>query len=119
MAHTQLYIFDIFSNADGLVPVEGVTSGFNASDVMHFKQHKDNPTQTPINQEDAVDHINEAQSALENGDTAKAQMHLDLAKQALSCNPMDPRCLCQNWKDSLSDKEGLTICQSYFEYFTK
>jgi hypothetical protein len=39
----------------------------------------------------AVDHINQAQSALQNGDTQGAQMHMDLAKQALGCSPMDPR----------------------------
>jgi hypothetical protein len=39
----------------------------------------------------AIDHINQAQSALQNGDTAGAQMHMDLAKQALGCSPLDPR----------------------------
>jgi hypothetical protein len=73
--------------------VEGGTSDSNASDVMHLKQHKDNPTQLPINQEEAVNHINEAQSALQNGDTAGAQMHMDLAKKVLTpCNPGDPHC---------------------------
>ena len=72
--------------------VEGGTSSSNASDaIMHFKQHKDNPTQVPINPEEAVNHIDEAQSALQNGDTEGAQRHLDLAKQALGCNPLDPR----------------------------
>ena len=74
-----------------LATIEGGTSGSNSSDVMRFKQHKDNPTQTPINPEEAVDHINDAQSALQNGDTEGAQKHLDLAKQALGCNPLDPR----------------------------
>jgi hypothetical protein len=41
--------------------------------------------------QEAADHINEAQSALQNGDTEGAQRHLDLAKQALGCNPLDPR----------------------------
>jgi hypothetical protein len=41
----------------------------------------------------AVNHINQAQSALQNGDTAGAQSHLDLAKQALGCNKIiDPNC---------------------------
>ena len=31
----------------------------------------------------AIDHINQAQSAMQNGDTEGAQGHLDLAKQAL------------------------------------
>jgi hypothetical protein len=39
----------------------------------------------------AIDHINQAQSALQNGDTEGANGHLDLAKQALGCNPLDPR----------------------------
>jgi hypothetical protein len=38
----------------------------------------------------AIDHINQAQSALQNGDTAGAQMHMDAARQALICNPGDP-----------------------------
>jgi hypothetical protein len=55
--------------------VEGGATGSNTS----------NPNQ------EAADHINEAQSALQNGDTEGAQRHLDLAKQALGCNPLDPR----------------------------
>jgi hypothetical protein len=39
----------------------------------------------------AIDHINQAQSALQSGDTAGAQQHMDLAKQALGCSPLDPR----------------------------
>jgi hypothetical protein len=39
----------------------------------------------------AIDHINQAQSSLQNGDTEGAQMHMDLAKQALGCSPLDPR----------------------------
>lgn len=64
--------------------VDTLTSGSNdSSDIMKFKQHKDNPTQIPIGQEEAVNHINEAQAALQNGDIESAQRHLDLAKQAL------------------------------------
>jgi hypothetical protein len=41
----------------------------------------------------AIDHINQAQSALQNGDTEGAQMHMDAAKQALDCNKIiDPNC---------------------------
>lgn len=43
----------------------------------------------------AIDHINQAQSAMQNGDTEGAQRHLDLAKQALggSCSPyQSPPC---------------------------
>jgi predicted lipid-binding transport protein (Tim44 family) len=41
----------------------------------------------------AIDHINQAQSALENGDTEGAKMHMDAAKQALGCNKIiDPNC---------------------------
>ena len=75
--------------------VEEVNSGSNDSeDIMRFKQHKDNPTQGSIGtQEEAINHINQAQSALQNGDTAGAQSHLDLAKQALGCNKIiDPNC---------------------------
>jgi hypothetical protein len=54
---------------------EGV-SGSNAS----------NPNQ------EAIDHINDAQSALQNGDAEGAQRHLDAAKKALGCSPLDPRC---------------------------
>ena len=43
--------------------------------------------------QEAVNHINLAQSALQNGDTAGAQMHMDAAKQALGCNKIiDPNC---------------------------
>lgn len=59
-------------------PIEmGSTSGPNAS----------SPNQ------EGIDHINQAQSALQNGDTEGAQMHMDLAKKALTpCNPGDPHC---------------------------
>ena len=68
----------------------GGTSGTNDTNaIMKFKQHKDNPTAPDPNQE-AINHINQAQSALQNGDTAGAQMHMDAAKQALICNPGDP-----------------------------
>jgi hypothetical protein len=50
--------------------IEGRTSGPNAS----------NPNQ------EAANHINEAKSALQNGDTEGAQRHLDLAHQALGCS---------------------------------
>jgi hypothetical protein len=42
--------------------------------------------------QEAADHINEAKSALQNGDTEGAQRHLDLAHQALGCGYYDPRC---------------------------
>jgi hypothetical protein len=43
--------------------------------------------------QEAIDHINQAQSALQNGDTEGAQMHMDSAKQALGCNKIiDPNC---------------------------
>jgi hypothetical protein len=68
--------------------VEEVTPGSNdSSDIMRFKQHKDNPTQVLENQEEALNHINEAQTALQNGDTQSAQRHLDLAKQTLMFPP--------------------------------
>jgi hypothetical protein len=38
----------------------------------------------------AIDHINQAQSSLQNGDTEGAQRNMNLAKNALICNPGDP-----------------------------
>jgi hypothetical protein len=38
----------------------------------------------------AIDHINQAQSALQKGDTAGAQSHLDSAKKALLCEGCEP-----------------------------
>jgi hypothetical protein len=49
-------------------------------------------TSSNANQQ-AINHINQAQSSLQNGDTEGAQMHMDLAKKALTpCNPGDPHC---------------------------
>jgi hypothetical protein len=43
--------------------------------------------------QEAIDHINQAQSALDNGDTEGAKGHLDLAKKALGCDrAIDPNC---------------------------
>lgn len=42
------------------------------------------------NQQQAINHINQAQSALQNGDTEGAQMHMDAAKQALHCEGCEP-----------------------------
>jgi hypothetical protein len=39
--------------------------------------------------QEAIDHINDAQSALQNGDAEGAQRHLDAAKKALGCSPLD------------------------------
>lgn len=61
--------------------VEGSTTVPNTS---KSNQGAANPNQQ------AIDHINQAQSSLQSGDTAGAQMHMDLAKQALICNPGDP-----------------------------
>jgi hypothetical protein len=38
----------------------------------------------------AIDHINQAQSSLQNGDTEGAQRNMDLAKNALGCTPKWP-----------------------------
>ena len=38
----------------------------------------------------AIDHINQAQSSLQNGDTEGAQRNMNLVKDALICNPGDP-----------------------------
>jgi hypothetical protein len=79
-------IFIILGTAFGLLvlvssqmlsaSIPGDASGPNAS----------NPNQ------EAANHINEAKSALQNGDTEGAQRHLDLAHQALGCDPWDPLC---------------------------
>ena len=43
--------------------------------------------------QEAIDHINQAQSALDNGDTEGAKGHLDLAKKSLGCDrAIDPNC---------------------------
>lgn len=44
--------------------------------------------------QEAIDHINQAQSALQNGDTEGASMHMDAAKQTLGCDysPYIPNC---------------------------
>ena len=48
--------------------------------------------QSNPNQE-AIDHITEAQSALDNGDTEGAKGNLDLAKKSLDCDrAIDPNC---------------------------
>lgn len=57
-----------------------------SSEVVSASISASNPNQ------EAADHINEAKSALRNGDTEGAQKHLDLAHQALGCDPWDPRC---------------------------
>jgi hypothetical protein len=46
-------------------------------------------TSSNANQQ-AINHINQAQSALQNGDTAGAQSHLDSAKQSLHCEGCEP-----------------------------
>ncbi|MGH9986546.1 MAG: hypothetical protein ACRD8W_21600 [Nitrososphaeraceae archaeon] len=40
----------------------------------------------PVNPNSTIVHINEAQSALQNGDTESANNHLELAKQSLQGN---------------------------------
>lgn len=94
--------------------VEGSAPGANTSNSSEGKgsaaQCTRNPHEPPCNQgaqqnnadvsceEDpmcgqAIDHINQAQSALQNGDTEGANGHLDLAKQELGCNKIiDPNC---------------------------
>jgi hypothetical protein len=49
------------------------------------------PTSNP-NQEaiDHIKHINQAHSAVQNGDTAGAQRHFGFGQGALICNPGDP-----------------------------
>jgi hypothetical protein len=42
--------------------------------------------------QEAADRINDAKTALKNGDTEGAQKHLDAAHAALGCSPWDPRC---------------------------
>lgn len=39
-----------------------------------------------------IEHINQAQAALQNGDIEGAQRHLDLAKESLGCPPRIHEC---------------------------
>lgn len=85
--------------------VEGSALGFNTSnsnqgaaegctpiDPRCGPQDQPNSSGASNPNQEAADHINEAKSALQNGDTEGAQRHLDLAHQALGCGYYDPRC---------------------------
>jgi hypothetical protein len=70
---------------------QGAAEGCSPMDPRCGPQDQPNSSGASNPNQEAADHINEAQSALQNGDTEGAQRHLDLAKQALGCNPLDPR----------------------------
>ena len=78
--------------------VEGVAPGSNASNSNQGgSQGSVPPNDADVSCEEdpmcgqAINHINQAQSALQNGDTEGAQQHMDLTKKALTpCNPGDP-----------------------------
>ncbi|MDN5847663.1 MAG: YfdX family protein [Candidatus Nitrosocosmicus sp.] len=58
-----------------------IVGGSNASDSNQGGAEGCNPQWGDC--QEAINHINKAQSALQSGDTEGAQTHLDLAKQAL------------------------------------
>lgn len=60
-----------------------VMTEVNASIVGHV--YNTNPTKF-VNPNIVIGHINEAQSAMQNGDTEAANNHLELAKQSLQGN---------------------------------
>lgn len=77
--------------------VEGGTSGSNTSNSNQGgSQGNVPPNNADVSCEEdpmcgqAIDHINQAQSALQKGDTAGAQSHLDSAKKALLCEGCEP-----------------------------
>jgi hypothetical protein len=54
-----------------------------------FQEGSPGSNASNLNQE-AIDHINQAQSSLQNGDTEGAQRSMDLAKNALHCPECEP-----------------------------
>jgi hypothetical protein len=77
---------DSWKPSGGAEQPQGTSQG-GATDSSGSGGSSSNPNQ------EAINHINQAQSALQNGDTEGAQQYLDLAKKALTpCNPGDPHC---------------------------
>jgi hypothetical protein len=77
--------------------VEGGTPGSNTSNSNQGgSQGNVPPNNADVSCEEdpmcgqAIDHINQAQSALQKGDTTGAQSHLDSAKQSLHCEGCEP-----------------------------
>jgi hypothetical protein len=71
---------------------QGAAEGCTPMDPRCGPQDQPNSSGASNPNQEAADHINEAKSALQNGDTEGAQRHLDLAHQALGCGYYDPRC---------------------------
>jgi hypothetical protein len=71
---------------------QGAAEGCTPMDPRCGPQDQPNSSGASNPNQEAADHINEAQSSLQNGDTQGAQMHMDLAHQALGCGYYDPRC---------------------------
>jgi hypothetical protein len=71
---------------------QGAAEGCTPMDPRCGPQDQPNSSGASNPNQEAADHINEAKSALQNGDTEGAQRHLDLAHQALGCGFYDPRC---------------------------
>ncbi|MGH9955171.1 MAG: hypothetical protein ACREAS_02225 [Nitrososphaera sp.] len=71
---------------------QGAAEGCSPMDPRCGPQDQPNSSGASNPNQEAADHINEAKSALQNGDTEGAQRHLDLAHQALGCGDYDPRC---------------------------
>lgn len=71
---------------------QGAAEGCTPFDPRCGPQDQPNSSGASNPNQEAADHINEAKSALQNGDTGGAQRHLDLAHQALGCGYYDPSC---------------------------
>jgi hypothetical protein len=71
---------------------QGAAEGCTPMDPRCGPQDQPNSSGASNPNQEVADHINEAKSALQNGDTEGAQRHLDLAHQALGCGYYDPRC---------------------------
>jgi hypothetical protein len=73
---------------------QGAAEGCSPMDPMCGPQDQPNSSGASNPNQEAINHINQAQSSLQNGDTQGAKMHMDLAKQVLNCaiNPGAPQC---------------------------
>lgn len=72
---------------------QGAAEGCTPIDPRCGPQDQPNSSGASNLNQQAINHINQAQSALENGDTEAAKTHMDAAKQALGCNKtIDPNC---------------------------
>ncbi|MGH9988076.1 MAG: hypothetical protein ACRD8W_29410 [Nitrososphaeraceae archaeon] len=70
----------------GLLPV---TMNVLSAVTISYASPENGPVQIGPYYKQAVEHINSAQEALQNGDTEGANNHLELAKQSLQSNQSD------------------------------